>query len=482
MANPEVKNYVARQLTEQAKILRLSAYDRDSKAYLKRYFYYRLDQYARNFLEAGGEPRWLMIPGLRGVGKTTVLAQLFFAYQNRFNGRVLYVSLDDIVNKLGSNLFAVLDAYEELLGESFSSLKDNVLLLVDEVHFDPKWQVALKSLYDKSRRVFIVSTGSSAIAINRTADVARRSLVEKMYPLKFTEYVMLDNTVAKRKEIRFPSKLGEQIAQALFESNDADEAYQRLKLLETQIRGYWQKIDIHSLGRYIKYYSLPSVLLYNDDAAIYTIMNSVVDRIVEKDLPTMQSFSTAVLAKVPALLFLVASSGTRSLSAFAKDLKDIDEKTLAAVFRVLEEAELLLRIYPFSLSAPRRVRKPSKYLFFASSIRAALIHLTDSRAIDTQHKGKLLEDSVGMYLYRYFAGVIGASLGYDDMQGGADFIIEARGKRIVVETGWNKRDGNQAIQTMKNTKATYGLLVTNSSALENKDSVLTVPFEVFFLL
>jgi uncharacterized protein len=482
MSNQEVKNYVARQLTEQAKILRLSAYDRNGQVYLKRYFYYRLDKYARNFLDTGSEPRWVMVPGLRGVGKTTVLAQLFFAFQKRFGGRVLYVSLDDIANKLGGDLFAVLDVYEELLGESFSSLKENVLLLVDEVHFDPKWQAALKSLYDKSRRIFIISTGSSAIVINRTADVARRSLVEKMYPLKFTEYMMLADTIDGTIDVRFPAKLGEQIAQALFESRDAAEAYSRFKTLENQVRAYWQKADILAIDRYIKYYSLPSVLAYKDDVAIYTILNSVVDRIVEKDLPTMQSFSTAILAKIPSLLFLVASSDTRSLAAFAKDLKDIDEKTLIAVFRILEEAELLLRVYPFSLSAPKRVRKPSKYLFFASSIRAALIHLTDSRAIDAKHKGKLLEDSVGMYLYRHFSGIIGASLGFDDAQGGADFIIDAGGKRIVIETGWNKRDASQAIQSIHDAKAHYGALVTNSSILEQKDNVVTVPFDFFYLL
>lgn len=482
MANFEIKNYVARQFTEQAKILRLSAYDRNGQAYLKRYFYYRLDKHARNFLETGSEPRWVMVPGLRGVGKTTVLAQLFFAYQKRFNDRVLYVSLDDIANKLNSDLFNVLDAYEELLGESFSSLKENVLLLVDEVHFDLKWQVALKLLYDKSRRVFIISTGSSAIAINRTADVVRRSLVEKMYPLKFTEYIMLADTVSGKPEVRFPAKLGEQIAQALFESENAVEAHSRLKAVENQVRAYWQKTDILAIDRYIKYYSLPSVLAYKDDAAVYTILHSVVDRIVEKDLPTMQSFSTAILAKIPSLLFLVASSDTRSLAAFAKDLKDINEKTLISVFRVLEEAELLLRVYPFSLSAPKRVRKPSKYLFFASSIRAALIHLTDSRAIGTQHKGKLLEDSIGMYLYRHFSNVIGASLGYDDAQGGADFIVDAVGKRIVIETGWNKQDASQAIQTMQDTRANYGLLVTSSSLLMHKENVVTVPFEFFFLL
>jgi predicted AAA+ superfamily ATPase len=481
MVNQEVKNYVARQLTEQAKILRLSAYDRNGQAYLKRSFYYRLDKHARNFLVTGGEPRWVMVPGLRGVGKTTVLAQLFFSYQKRFNNRVLYVSLDDIANKLNSDLFAVLDAYEELLGESFSSLNENILLLVDEVHFDSKWQAALKSLYDKSRRVFVISTGSSAIVINRTADVARRSLIEKMYPLKFTEYIMLADTIDGKK-VRFPAKLGVQIAQGLFESTSAEETYYRLRSIEDQVRAYWQKTDILAIDRYIKYYSLPSVLTYTDDAAIYTVLNSVVDRIVEKDLPTMQSFSTAVLAKIPSLLFLVASSDTRSLAAFAKDLRDIDEKTLMAVFRVLEEAELLLRIYPFSLSAPKRVRKPSKYLFFASSIRAALLHLTDSRAIDAQHKGKLLEDSVGMCLYRHFSGIVGASLGFDDTKGGADFIIDAHGKRIVVETGWNKHDARQAIQTMQEIKADYGLVVTNSAVLEQRNNIVTVPFDFFYLL
>jgi len=52
---------------------------------------------------------------------------------------------------------------------------------------------------------------------------------------------MLADTVANRTEIRFPPKHGEQIAQALFESGNARDAYERLKLLENQVRTYWQK-------------------------------------------------------------------------------------------------------------------------------------------------------------------------------------------------------------------------------------------------
>ncbi|RME59105.1 MAG: ATP-binding protein [Candidatus Dadabacteria bacterium] len=478
----ELKGYISRQLIEQNKILRLSAYSKDGRKYLKRFFYYRLEKHIRRFLDAG-EPRWVIVPGLRGVGKTTILAQLYFSYKEKFKGRVLYVSLDEVVGKLRGDLYGVLDAYEELLGESFHSLTENVLLLVDEVHFDPTWQGALKSLYDKSRRVFIIATGSSAIAANRSADAARRSLVEKIYPLKFTEYIMLAESLKGGGSTHFPSKLGNSIWSALFESENATEVFTGLKNLEKDVQGYWEKVDSYSIERYIKYYSLPSVLLLSDDTEIYKNLNGMVDRIVEKDLGVVGSFSKAILAQIPSLLFLVASTDIRSLAQFAKDLRDIDVKTLINIFSALEDAELLLRIYPFSHSAPKRVRKPSKYLFLASSIRAALIHLIDSRAVDLRHKGKLLEDTVGMYLCRHISNIVGASLSYDASKGGADFIVEVGEKKIAIEVGWNKKDNSQVIKTLKKTKAHYGLVITNSPLLlKSSDNVATVPLEFFFLL
>ena len=482
MVNPQIQNYVARQLTEQAKILRLSAYDRKGAKRPRRKFYPRMEAHVNNFLKGGEEPRWITIPGLRGVGKTTILAQMFFDYREKFNGRILYVSMDEAVKKLGSSLFELLDAYEDLLGESFPSLSDNVLLLVDEVHFDSKWQSALKSLYDKSRRVFIVSTGSSAISISRTADVARRSLMERMHPLKFTEYSEISDALSGNDREPFPEKLSWQIGSALFESANARDAHSKLHGIQGKVLSCWQEYDIRSIERYIRYYSLPSVIPFRDNASIYSTLNGVVDRIVEKDLPAIKSFSPDVLAKIPSLLFLAASSDTRSIGAFAKDLKGIDAKTLASVFQAMEEAELLLRIYPFSLSAPKKVRKPSKYLFAASSIRAALIHLTDSRAIESRHRGKLLEDSVGMYMHCRLQDSVGSSLGYDDSKGGADFVADTGRARIAVETGWNKKDAGQAVKTIQSARAHYGLLVTNSPVLEHRDNVLTVPLEYFFLL
>jgi len=482
MANSEIKSYVSRQIIEQAKILGLSARNQDGKEYPKRYFYDCLEKHILNFLDSNSDPRWIIIPGLRGVGKTTVLAQIFFKYQQSFGQRILYVSMDEVVKKIGGNLFEVIDAFEELLNISFSELKEDVILLVDEVHFDSEWQFALKSLYDRSRRVFIVSTGSSAIALNATTDVVRRSAIEKMYPMKFTEYVMLSDSINKAEDIvQLSPKLGKHISTAIFESANAKEAFQSLQKISNQVIRYWQGVDIRAIDRYLKFYSIPSVLALKDDAAIYANLNAVIDRIIEKDIPTVKPFSRDVLSKIPALLFVLAGSEAMSLEKMAGILKDIEIKTLSIVLKVLEDSELLIRVYPFSSSTPKKMRQPSKYLFLSSSLRAALLHLIDSRSIDSSHKGKLLEDVVGMYIYRHFSQKIGWTISYDHEKNGADFIVDGA-SRIVVETGWNKRTHQQAVKTLKNVKGKYGLVISNSVTLGEQDNVLFVPFEYFFLL
>lgn len=473
MTNEQIKRYITRQLDEQEKILSL-AMQSNGKEHQKRDFFFRIEKHVESFLKKG-EPRWISIPGLRGVGKTTILAQLFFHYTQKFNNRVLYVSLDEVVNKMGGNLFEVLDAYEALLGESFHSLKDNVLLLIDEAHFDPKWQDALKILYDQSRKVFVVSTGSSAIAINRNPEAARRVRPEKMRPLRFTEYITLSNGVESQKE------LGDKIFKALLGSSNADEVYSELKSLENEVRTYWKKVDKKSIEKYIQYHSLPSTLPYKTPTEIYQILNRTIDRVVQGDFISIHAFSPTILSKIPSLLKIVASSDESSMTGLAGDMQDIDKKTLISVFQALEDAELLLRVHPFSSSSQKRARKPSKYLFLAPSLRAALIHLDDPNAVLGKHKGKLLEDAVILHLYNHITDR-SLSFGYDNTKGGADLIINSGTKKVTVEVGWNKSTIDQVLKTMERTQGKYGLVITDAPILEKKQNVVTVPFEYFFLL
>ncbi len=58
--------------------------------------------------------------------------------------------MDEASKLLGSGIYEIIKAYEEILGERLVSLKKEVYLLIDEVHYDVKWSTALKVIHDTS--------------------------------------------------------------------------------------------------------------------------------------------------------------------------------------------------------------------------------------------------------------------------------------------------------------------------------------------
>lgn len=478
-----VRQYVENQLLEQQSLLKGATQDANGKPYFNRYMFYRLQKHLHGFLERKTEPRWILIPGLRGVGKTTLLAQLFFdAWKKVKADRVLYVSLDDVVNKLGADLYGILEALEAILHTSFAELKEDVILLVDEVHYDPKWQHALKTLYDRSKRVFIVATGSSATEIAVSTDVARRAYIEKLYPLKFTEYVML----ASRRDGKdcMPVKgLGDAIKQALFSASTLRQAHDVLRSKETAVLAYWQQVEKYSLLKYLKYYSLPSALPLLEEAQIYQMSNSVIDRIVERDIPRIKKFDRDTLSQIPKMLFAIAGANEISYETISGLMHGMNVNTVVSVMDVLQKAELVLRIFPYG-SVYSKVRKSSKYLFLATGMRAALLSLLDARAIDTQYRGKLLEDLAGMYLHRELAGR-NVTISYDPSSGGADFITDSPAGKRAWEVGWGKNDAAQVHATMRARGIQEGILVTDAPLglrTDGESAVLTLPLNYFVLL
>ncbi|MBI4357100.1 MAG: ATP-binding protein [Gammaproteobacteria bacterium] len=482
MENTALKQYLSRQWVEQYHILHLKAYSEDDTPLPKRFLFDTLSGAIERFLKNKLELRWILMPGLRGCGKTTLLAQLYFAFQASLKKRILYVSMDEVVHKLNSNCYELLDYFEEFMGHSFSKLTEKVLLLIDEVHFDPNWPLALKTLHDKSNKVFVIATGSSAIALHMTTDIARRAVIERMLPLKFTEYAFIANPAhTDRSKVQSVSI---DMTEALFGCKTAEDVYHHLQKLEQTVMTYWQHQDLQQISSYIKYYSLPSVIGIEDTTKLYQILNHILDRIVEKDIAALKKFSQSILDKIQSLLFMLASTDVASLHSLSKNMNGMDIKTLMRVLQALEKSEVLLKIYPMG-SVYKKVRRPAKYLFLASNFRAALLHsIMDAHAIDIQHKGRLLEDVCGLYFSHLFLGRSSVyTLHYDPSSSGADFILQHGKNRIILEVGWNKKNAQQVIQTQKTIVGSYGLLVTNQPLHWDKENqVVTVPLEYFFLL
>ncbi len=114
MNNLQVNQYLQNQLNRAPFLLRSYTQDEQGNKYLSRNMFIRVEKLINNFINGEKEVRMVSIPGLRGVGKTTILAQLFLRFFPHYPKDMLYVSADQIVNELGADLHSVFEEYQKL--------------------------------------------------------------------------------------------------------------------------------------------------------------------------------------------------------------------------------------------------------------------------------------------------------------------------------------------------------------------------------
>ena len=472
-------NYVQGQIAQAPYRLKGHITDPAGKTYPQRHIYKKLERHLDNFLAGKTEQRWIIVPGLRGVGKTTVLSQLFLKLQPRFDSlRTLYVSLDEATGLINSNLLEILEAYESILGESFERAKKPIFLFIDEVQYDPKWGLALKSLYDRTKQVFIFCTGSSAVSLQTNPDVYRRVVVEKLYPLSFPEYQMLHQGI-------FPAKgLKSQIKQAVYFSSDSHEVYENSSKLGKDVLQYWSRVDKLEIQQYLMLGTLPFALQFFNPTQVYETIGSLLDKIIQKDIENLKSFDPQTLQAIKRLLFLLADTGDILSVAKLPALTGIESSiTTQKVLAVLEQAELLIRVFPYG-SHKSRLTKPSKYLFMSPAIRMALLGIVGKEATFYTRMGKLLEDAAAMHFSREFISSGVGAISYDGVQGGADFILQiANKKQIAIEIGVGEKDRTQVKKTMERIQCDYGIVIGDGKLTHfPEDKVIYLPLSYFLLM
>jgi hypothetical protein len=475
----QILKYVQSQIAQAPSRLRGHITDPAGKTYPQRHIYKKLEKHLQDFVSGRSEQRWVVVPGLRGVGKTTVLSQLFLDLFSKYDPlRILYVSLDEVTGLLNSNLMETLEAYETILGQSFERLQEPVFIFIDEVQYDPKWGLALKSLYDRSKKVFICCTGSSAVSLQTNPDIYRRVIMAKLYPLSFPEYQMLRQGI-------FPVKgLKERLKQIIYFSKTTKEIYESLKSLEGEILQYWSRVDKLEIQQYLSSGTLPFALQINNPNQVYESINGLLDKIVQKDIESLKSFNSQTIQSIKRLLFLLADANDALSVSKLPNLLGIESlPTIQKVFSVLEQAELLIRVAPYG-SQKSKLNKPSKYLFMSPSIRMALLGLVGKEATHLTRMGKLLEDATALHFNREFVGAGLGRLSYDAAQGGADFILQiANQKEIVVEVGIGKKDTTQVKRTMEKIKCQYGIVISDGNLAHfEKDNIVCIPLSYFLLM
>lgn len=473
----KIKEYINDQISQADFRGRAYVFDAQNKKRPNRNIFIRIQSHLDQFLAGNKSYRWVTLTGLRGAGKTTVMYQLYHARKNT-DGYFLILSVDEITQTLGSSINEVVNIFEEIIGRPITNLDKPLFLFLDEVQYDEKWGTTLKTIYDRSHNVFIFSTGSAAALINSNSDIARRAIYEKIYPLSFTEFI-------KIKSDKYEIKgLSQELREIIFSGRNAEDVFNALEKQEQKINEYYHGISRLDFENYLYYGSLPFMIALQNEALVYDQINKSLERVINKDIPQMRGLSSDIIGKVSAILYAVADMDVLNFTTLSEKF-GISRPKIAEIFSVLEQAEVLHRIYPYGSHFKQVTQRPSKYLFSSPAFRA-MYYKTIGNIISEQNaRGKLLEDLVGMYLYRLCDKKLSFSLTYDSAKGGADFILSVGENKIVIEVGVNKKEYRQVKQTAEKVKAVYSIIISEEAVVleySHEANALKIPLKYFILM
>lgn len=503
----------------------------------KRRVWDSVNQYIQSFLSHRTN-QWVIIPGLRGIGKTTLLAQLYNHSAltgdktNRF-----YFSLEQL-SLIGASVNDLVEAFKFLRREHPERM---FFIFLDEVHSDPQWSLGCKIIFDQIPNSFLVCTGSSALSLRLNPDSARRARLIKMYPLSLAEFVAIRQSQRGVSQAHVPaSDLSRELRSALFESRTVVEVYEGLLNCDKFVGRYYdslgqtrflgetadgEPVSSRLIEEYINGYgTLPffSTPKYagkqmgllaagvsgsadvHDQGEIREMILRTVEQTLTGDTLKLLAgksddarvnfqLQASTINLLPKLIRILANSERSSLRTIATKLEDTHPKTLGIMLRVLIMSDLISEIPPLGSYLGRNTKTP-KYLFGAPALRQALVPLDSSKGMSATNyqsgrlRGRLLEDTVIMYLERIFGKLSEKRIiEYDSRSGGADFVVTplaANRDQIVIEVGYGKQTSAQAKQTLRSINGLYGLVVTSSVTrpeIDTDNNSVYVPLSYFLL-
>ncbi len=430
----------------------------------------------------------ILLPGIRGVGKTTLLMQIYKLEKflnpdnpedaellknlNKLDYRFYFDISKFHFEQIGLSEF--FQFFEKVNNFNFVTLDKKIILLLDEVHFDEKWNLFLKVLFDHTKghkNLLVIATGSSAINIKIGADLMRRATVKELFPMKFSEYLILKHNI-------YPvENLSEELKEIIFNSRNAKEVFNELKDKESAVKRFFLSLSPGCEDEFFKNGGFPFVVGLQNQVEIAERIKYVINGIITKDILTLKRFKTETISKINDLLYLLANSDLISYEKLLKTLKIDNIRTLSALLDVLVMSGVLIKVKAYGRTYGT-TRKTPKYLFITPSLRGAILDNSFPPGIE----GKKLEDYFTLIFENDLKKALAYSLSYDIAECGADFVLTLKNRsNVVIELGFNKEEIRQVENTMRKVKSKYGLVLGSGRLELINDSIIKVPLKFLML-
>lgn len=488
----KLKGYLNRiiQTTEELSESKIRS-DSTKERLPHRSYFVSTERYINLFLQKKINQRVILIPGLRGIGKTTILFQLYSYLLNTKKiprERLLYIDAGELVNNLKGKTDELFQIYESTyLKDHLEKTKDPIILFLDEAHYDKDWPSFVKSLFDRSdgeKNVLIFVSGSSALALRTNTDLSRRAISDHLYPLSFQEYLLL------KKGFYPPKGTAEKIRISL--QSDMESAHHILKNTFNQLQIAFSKSDINLENTLIEYLSLgasPISLTGGPSDLYFRWWNGVLEKIIQQDIPSFSPLGSKMTPTIFGLLHFIAESSPsiHSLQSIASKLNEVSKTTVFNMFEALKNACLIIEISE-DLDALKKTNSASKYYFMHPTIRAAILwslgkFKKDLLLNDSSTLGTLFEDIIAFTLIKNMEkGKVILQVSSDDSDNGADFLVKTIIGKVAIEVGWGKKGASQLRKSIERHSCKFGISITKTNSVSLKDNIITLPRELFLFI
>ncbi|MCK5039395.1 MAG: ATP-binding protein [Candidatus Aenigmarchaeota archaeon] len=475
-----IPNYVFAKLTSTP--LLAQKYTHKNHIRLKyRRAYWEIKKYIDDFLSGKNlENRFIIMPGLRSMGKTTILFQIYDYLIDKKKidkNRVLYFSTDEMKGYIGENILHVIDAFIQKVHRTTAvELDEPLIIFVDEAHYDKDWSMTGKIFFDQSRKIFIVFTGSSALDLELNVDAARRASEIRIFPLSFEEHLHL------KYGIDLSENFSSEIIKIIFTGNK--KAVENAAEIEHKIimKAIGAGVDLkRELENFLCYGGFPFSLSLKE-FEVHEKLAKMTDRVIEMDVFSLQSFSTDTRNHITRIIYFLAMQNPGGTSdAKLSERLSVSPTLVRSILDVLEKTHLIFSVKPYG-GAGKIVRKPWKYYFLSPSINASLRYkLGLYNNTDREMLGILAETLVASYFFRIKETLkVPIGIFYDADKEGVDFLLEdIEGKIIPIEVGIGKKNKRQIKRAIMKYKSEYGIVISDTQKITMDENIIYIPLTAF---
>lgn len=476
-----ISNFIRNELNDVPNILNREL-SKNNKKFNTRDELDEIKGYVNTFLNEDTSNKIVVLPGLRGVGKTTLILQLYEYLLKEKNippRNILYVSFDDLNDFVECNIRQMVEIYlKEVFNANLRTLNEKVFIFIDESQIDKKWAKTGKIIYDKSYNIFTIFTGSSALHLEQNEDLARRMRKKSLTPLNYTQHLKLKydlNVGNLSKDLRDMIFTGniDSAVKSEFEANN----------LLTNCLDY----SSNDWDEYFKFGAFPILFDKKTHREICEDLVEITERVITKDMSQIKEISSSNQANAKRILryFALQQPGELTHANLANYLKT-STANVNKILDLLEKTHLIFHCEPYGGSA-KRVKKSWKYYFATPSIRHALSRKVGNPLLGTEdYDGLLLENLIASNLFnlsnREFTNF---TIYYDaNKKINVDFLIQEESENVIpIEVGRGKKKKSQIKHAINKYGCEYGIVVANNTnAIKRKDDIIYMPPKTFSFL